>query len=125
MSLRNYFLAFLDVVTQSQPSLGTVAVLLIVLLLSIKIFNYIINAVLFWVYLVVKLIFYGSLILFGFYVYQRGPEGVIEDVQGFVSTWSGEYEKQKQKVEYTKAFYDQVGRGAPGGRAAREGSWWG
>jgi hypothetical protein len=71
----------------------------------------------------VKLAFYASLILLGFYVYQRGPEGVVEDVQGIVNRWSGEYEKQKEKVEYTKAFYDQVGRGAPGGRAVREG-WW-
>jgi hypothetical protein len=90
-----------------------------------KIFNYLLNAVLFWVYLVAKLVFYGSVILFGFYVYQRGPDGVIEDVNAFVNTWSGEYEKHKQKVEYTAAFYNQVGRGAPGGRAAREGRWWG
>lgn len=57
-------------------------------------------------------------------MYQRGPEGVINDVQGLVNTWTGEYEKQKQKVEYTKAFYDKVGRGAPGGQVVREGRWW-
>jgi hypothetical protein len=124
MSARNYALALLDVVTQSQPSLGTVAVLLIILLISMKIFNYLVNAVLFWVYLFAKIVFYGSLILVGFYVYQRGPEGALKDMNAFVNRWNGEYEKHKQKVEYTTAFYNQVGRGAPGGRAAREGQWW-
>lgn len=79
-----------------------------------------------WVYLALRLVFWVGVGLFGFYVYQRGPQGVIEDVNGIVQTWTSEYEKTKKNVEYTKAFYDRGGREAPGGRA-REGAgrWWG
>lgn len=73
-----------------------------------------------------RLAFWLCVGLSAVYVYQRGAEGVIEDVNGIVQTWTGQYEKTKKNVEYTKAFYDRGGRDAPGGRA-REGAgrWWG
>ncbi|KAE9971163.1 hypothetical protein EG328_005817 [Venturia inaequalis] len=123
---QNYFLAALDVLTQSEASWQTIAITLLALLIALKIFSWVVNAIFSWVFLALRLAFWLCVGLFAVYVYQRGPEGMIEDVNGIVNTWTGEYEKTKRNVEYTKAFYDRGGREAPGGRV-REGAgrWWG
>lgn len=126
MSARNYFFAAFDVLTKSEPSLITIAITLLALMIALKIFSWVVNMIFSWVYLAMRLVFWVCLGMFGVYVYQRGPQGVIEDVNGIVQTWTGEYEKTKKDVEYTKAFYDRGGREALGGKA-REGAgrWWG
>ena len=40
------------------------------------------RAVIFWVNLALRLVFWGGILVVGFWVYNRGPEGFVEDVQG-------------------------------------------
>ncbi|QDS74434.1 hypothetical protein FKW77_006204 [Venturia effusa] len=125
ISARNYLLAALDVLTQSEPTWQTIAITVLALFIALKISTWVINTIFSWVFLALRLAFWIGFGMFGLYVYQRGPEGVWEDFNGVVRTWTGEYEKARKNVEYTKAFYDRGGRHAPGGRA-REGAgqWW-
>ncbi|TID21536.1 hypothetical protein E2P81_ATG04812 [Venturia nashicola] len=124
ISAQNYFLAALDVLTRSEASWQTIAITLLALLIALKIFTWVVNAIFSWVFLAIRLAFWICVGLFAVYVYQRGPEGVIEDVNEIVQTWTGEYEKTKRHVEYTKAFYDRGGRHAPGGRGREAAAQW-
>jgi hypothetical protein len=62
------------------------------------------RAVIFWVNLVLRLIFWGGAVVLGFWIYQRGPDGFIEDVTDLGHKWWGEYEKYSGEV---KAFQQQ------------------
>jgi len=123
MTARNYLLAAFDELTRTSPSLTTIALLLIVLLISLKLLNMLVQAVMFWVRMAVRILFVSAIFFVGCWIWARGPEGVIEDATGVVQYWKGEFREQKDKLQYAQKFYDQVGRGAAGGRAGREGQW--
>jgi hypothetical protein len=74
----------------------------------------------FWVRLATKIVFWGSIVILGCWIWARGPEGVVEDVSGFASVWKGELDKVNERVEYAKKFSNQMGNGA---KARREGQW--
>ena len=62
------------------------------------------RAVIFWVNLALRLVFWGGILVVGFWVYNRGPEGFVEDVQGLVEYWLGQYEMYSREV---KGFQQQ------------------
>ncbi|KKK13678.1 hypothetical protein P175DRAFT_0499086 [Aspergillus ochraceoroseus IBT 24754] len=64
----------------SMPDLVSVLVLLVVLLLSLKILDYARRMVMFWVSLVMRLLWWASIISLGLYVYQAGLEKSAQDL---------------------------------------------
>jgi len=117
---RYYFLTLLDSLTQTSPSLTTIALLLIIILLSLKLLDMLWRAVVFWIQLATRIIFWGFIVAFGCWVWIRGPEGVIEDASVFIGTWKGELHDHQKNAEYRRLLYQQK---TPGARAKREGRW--
>jgi hypothetical protein len=104
----------------TSPSLTTIALLLIIFFISLRLLDMLWRALMFWVRLAVRIVFWGSIVIMGCWVWARGPEGVIEDIAGVATHWRGEFDKVNEKVEYAKKFSNQMGNGA---RAKREGNW--
>jgi hypothetical protein len=53
----------------------------------------------FWINMFIRLVFWGSIVVLGLWVYNRGPEGFIEDISGLAEYWMGEYEKYSSEVK--------------------------
>ncbi|KAL4809594.1 nuclear pore assembly and biogenesis-domain-containing protein [Aspergillus unguis] len=67
----------------SMPDLASVLVLIFVLLVSLKVLDYTRRAVMFWVWLTMRLVWWSSAIAIGLYLYNAGLEKVMRDL-GFV-----------------------------------------
>jgi hypothetical protein len=65
------------------------------------------RAVMFWVNMVIRLVFWGSILVLGMWVYNRGVDGFVEDVSGLMEYWGGEYEKYSGEVKR----YQEVEKG--------------
>lgn len=68
------------------------------LFISLKIFNIVFNAVMFWVRLVFRILFWGSITVLGLYVYYRGLEGTMHDAVELGRYWLNEYDSFKSDV---------------------------
>ncbi|KAJ5689872.1 Nuclear pore assembly and biogenesis protein APQ12 [Penicillium macrosclerotiorum] len=84
-----------SLVSTGMPDLVTILLLAIILLLSLKILDYARRIVMFWVTLAFRLVFWGTLIGLGFYIYQVGFERASRDLgwvwgaaEGFVEDFS-------------------------------------
>ena len=67
------------------------------------------RAVMFWVNMVFRLVFWGAIVMLGLWMWNRGVEGFVEDVQGLGEYWVGEYEKYSGEVKaFQKQKEDQV-----------------
>ncbi|KAI9371410.1 nuclear pore assembly and biogenesis-domain-containing protein [Aspergillus egyptiacus] len=67
----------------SMPDLASVLVLIFILFVSFKVLDYTRRAVMFWVWLTMRLAWYATIISIGLYMYQAGWEKVARDL-GFV-----------------------------------------
>jgi hypothetical protein len=83
----------------TQPDVASILALLAVLFISLKILDMMYRAVMFWVNMVIRLAFWGSILVLGLWVWNRGPEGFIEDITGLAEHWMGEYEKYSSEVK--------------------------
>ncbi|OCK73521.1 hypothetical protein K432DRAFT_387350 [Lepidopterella palustris CBS 459.81] len=85
------------------------------------------RAVMFWVRLVFRIVFWGSLVLAGVWVWNRGVDDAVQDAQSAVAYWVGYWQEQRvvyeQQVELAKRFGAAGMReaGGWGGRRGREG----
>jgi hypothetical protein len=104
----------------TSPSLTTIALLLIIFFISLRLLDMLWRAFMFWIRLATRIVFWGSIAILGCWIWARGPEGVIEDIGGMMTTWRGELDKVNERVEYAKMFSSQMGNGA---KAKREGQW--
>lgn len=93
-----YIIPLINRATQ-QPDVASVILLLILFFISLKVLNILVNTVMFWIRLVIKMVFYGLILGLGMWVYTRGPEGVVDDVQSLAATWRGEYAYWKDRAE--------------------------
>ena len=75
----------------TNPDLATIALLLIILFVSLKILDILWQSFLFWLRLARKVVFWGGLAALGVWMYTRGPEGMVEDVGYWTAVWSDEY----------------------------------
>lgn len=64
----------------STPDLVSVLLLLLVLVVSLKVLDYMRRVVMFWVMLAVRVVFYGSVVALGCYVYSVGVEKAGRDL---------------------------------------------
>ncbi|CAG8379940.1 unnamed protein product [Penicillium salamii] len=70
---------FMASYSASAPDLLTIFLLAIILFLSLKLLGYAYRIVMFWVTLVFRLVFWGSIIALGYHVYNAGPEKAYQD----------------------------------------------
>lgn len=57
-----------------------------------------VQSVLFWFRLARRLAFWGGLAALALWMWSRGPEGMISDVQYWWGVWNQEYGKEKENV---------------------------
>lgn len=88
--IKAYTAPLLNAVTQ-KPDLATLALLLVIIFLSLKILNMLVSTIMFWIRLASKVVFWGSLAILGLWMWTRGPEGVMEDVGHWSGIWAAEY----------------------------------
>lgn len=69
------------------------------LFVSLKILDMAYRAVLFWVKLVVRLVVWGSLAAMALWIWNRGADGFVEDIQDLMGYWMGEYERFKDEAK--------------------------
>ncbi|KAJ5185484.1 Nuclear pore assembly and biogenesis protein APQ12 [Penicillium cf. griseofulvum] len=91
---------FLASYSSSMPDLLSIFLLAVILFVSIKILDYAYRVVMFWVRLAFRLVFWGSILGVGWYVYSVGIENAGRDfgwiwgvVYGFVSDF-----QEKSKI---------------------------
>jgi hypothetical protein len=91
---------FLASYSSSMPDLLSIFLLAVILFVSIKILDYAYRVVVFWVTLAFRLVFWGSILGVGWYVYSVGIENAGRDfgwicgvVYGFVSDF-----QEKSKI---------------------------
>ncbi|KAF2094554.1 hypothetical protein NA57DRAFT_80355 [Rhizodiscina lignyota] len=114
---------------QQSPDIASIALLLILLFISLKIVNLLFRTIMFWVDLFFKIAFYGGLAALGLWVWSRGIDGVEEDLSNLVGMWSAEYrfwkEREKMGVQGMyggqRARYNTVVGGGGGGGHGRWG----
>ena len=114
-TIRSYILPLIDQVSR-KPDLATIALLLVILFVSLKLLNMLWQTFMFWFRLAKGLLFWGGLVVLGLWMYTRGPEGVVQDVQYWVLVWTSEKDHWKEKERVARMSAEMRGRGA--GRGA-------
>ncbi|KAL5116769.1 hypothetical protein ACEQ8H_005381 [Pleosporales sp. CAS-2024a] len=110
----------------TQPDVASILALVVILFISLKMLDMMYRAVLFWINMAIRLLMWGSILVLGMWVYQRGVDGFVDDVSGLAEYWMGEYAKYSSEVQ---AFRDmdkgQIQMKAEQRRrAANGGAWW-
>ncbi|KAF2034850.1 hypothetical protein EK21DRAFT_49051, partial [Setomelanomma holmii] len=106
----------------TQPDIATILLLLALFFISLKVLDMMYRAVMFWVKMAFRLVFWGAIVLLGLWVWNRGVDGFVDDVGGLVEYWSGEYEKYSGEVKR----FQQVNEGrirAKAEQGQRRGGW--
>ncbi|RMZ23527.1 hypothetical protein D0859_12442 [Hortaea werneckii] len=93
---KSWLLPLIDQVSQ-KPDLATIALLLIIVLVSLKILDMLWKTLLFWMRFVRRLVLWGGIAALGLWFWSRGPDGVLEDVQYWQGQWSHEYGYWKEE----------------------------
>lgn len=75
----------------AKPDVASVLLLILLLFVSLKLLNLLYNAIMWWIRLAIRLVFWGTIIGAAAWIYSRGPDGVAEDIQRLADVWSGEY----------------------------------
>ncbi|KAL8914666.1 MAG: hypothetical protein Q9172_007038 [Xanthocarpia lactea] len=95
-------LRLLRSVLTEQPSLASLALLAILLLVSLKLMDMLRRTIIAWIAFAVRMIMYASVALMGVWVYQRGVEQSLEDLGWIIGLFAGLGE-QGEKVGHARA----------------------
>jgi Nuclear pore assembly and biogenesis len=88
----------------ASPSLTTVALLLIILFLSLKILNMLYRTIVFWVKMIFRVAVLGAVVGTGSWIYVRGIDGVQQDVSDLVAYWSQEVKRYEAMGREGEAY---------------------
>lgn len=110
-TVQSYALLLVDKLS-NKPDLTTIALLLVIVLVSLKILDMLYQTVLFWLRMVRKIVFWGTLIGLAVWMYTRGPDGVAEDLQYWFDTWNGEYQFWKHQERNAQVMRQKPAYGA-------------
>jgi len=111
-TLKSWILPVVDQLSK-KPDLATLALTLVIVLLSLKLLNMLVQTVLFWFRMAYRLAFWGGLVGLALWMYTRGPDGVADDIQYWYNTWNTEFEHFKDQERVARLMNQQNGnRGA-------------
>ncbi|TKA80441.1 hypothetical protein B0A55_03387 [Friedmanniomyces simplex] len=117
---RSWLLHLIDQVSR-KPDLATLALLLIIVLVSLKILDMLWQTLLFWVRLVRRLVFWGGMAALALWLWGRGPAGVVEDVRYWQGAWGQEYGYWKERERVARDA--RLGVGYGGRQQQQQGRW--
>jgi len=76
------------------------------------------QAVMFWVRMATRLLFWGTILVCGVYVWGRGVDGAVDDVRVYggalVDMWTREYDKYDNMQKQAKVAAQMDGAGRKG-----------
>jgi len=107
----DYALALASTITGASPSLATIALLVFILFISLNILNMLWKWVKWWVDLALRLVFWGGLIFVVAWVWSRGPDGFVEDLQGLMAYYNEEYRFYGQKAKMEQRMWARAKKG--------------
>lgn len=86
------------------------------MLVSLKILNMLWQAFMFWVRLARRVVFWGGLAALAIWMYTRGPDGMLSDIQYWAEVWTTErkyWTEQEKTVRMArqKPAYGRQGTG--------------
>ena len=83
----------------SSPDLVTVALLIVVLFMSLKILDMLYRTILWWIRLITRLVFWITMLSVALWLWQRGIEGAMSDMSFWRDEWARNYQRfQAQPV---------------------------
>ncbi len=82
----------------TAPDLATLALLLIILFLSLKILDMLRRAVMFWVALAIRAVTWGTVIFGILWVFNRGVDGVVQDVEYYTRFFFAEWRRWEDQA---------------------------
>jgi hypothetical protein len=98
----------------STPDLVSVLLLLVILVVSLKVLDYVRRVIMFWVMLAVRVVFYGSVVALGCYVYSVGLEKAGRDLGWLLGVLWGFGEEVLAGVESGRSPSGRPGAGGYG-----------
>ena len=99
-AMSSYFNKLLITISSTSPSLGSIALLLIILFLSLKILGILYRAVMWWLTMAVRVAFIVGVAVLAGWVYTRGPDGAWDDLQYWAAYWMREYRKYERQAKF-------------------------
>ncbi|KXL46261.1 hypothetical protein M433DRAFT_153769 [Acidomyces richmondensis BFW] len=96
-------LSHLGAAVSSKPDLATLALILIIIFVSLRILDMLWQTVKFWVRMIGRLAFWGIVLGVAVWMWTRGAEGVMEDVGFWAEKWEEEYEGWKERERIARA----------------------
>ena len=115
--LHTYIISPILTQLSTSPDLATIAILVIILFISLKILNMLYRTIVFWVSLVTRLMFWTLILGFSLWIWQRGLQGAMTDASAWGETWSKNYDRFQQQE-----LNARIANGA--GAAGMGGTWW-
>jgi hypothetical protein len=109
-TLKSYLLPLIDQVSR-KPDLATVALLVIILFVSLKILNMLYQTFVFWLRMAWRIVFWGSLAALALWMYHRGPEGAVEDVGYWWNVWNQDYDYWRERERVARMMKQGQGQG--------------
>ncbi|KAJ6006196.1 Nuclear pore assembly and biogenesis protein [Penicillium sp. IBT 35674x] len=109
--------------TAVMPDLLSVFLLVVIFFISLKILDYARRLVMFWVMLAFRLVFWGSLIGLGFYVYQVGVESAGRDLGWLFGVAMGFVEDFQKSGSTSGGWVPGSGPGSESGKRGARGGW--
>ncbi|EOA81888.1 hypothetical protein ACJQWK_05364 [Exserohilum turcicum] len=82
----------------TQPDVASIVALLFIFFISLKILDMMYRAVLFWINLAIRLVFWGGILVVGLWIWNRGPDGFVDDISGLIEYWMHEYERYSGEI---------------------------
>ncbi|KAI4193836.1 MAG: hypothetical protein LQ348_002762 [Seirophora lacunosa] len=116
-ALTNRLLSF---ALTEQPSLTSLALLAVLLIVSLKVLDMLRRAVVYWISVAIRLAMYAMALIVGMWIYQRGLEQTLEDL-GWIAGLLAGLNEQGEKVGHAKASRSakearRIPKGSPKGR---------
>lgn len=113
--IRSWLLPLIDQVTR-KPDLATIALLLIIVLVSLKILDMLWQTVKFWLRLARRIVLFAGLAALALWLWSRGPDGVMDDIGYWVRMWNTEHQywldkERAAKMARQKPAYGRQGAG--------------
>jgi hypothetical protein len=113
-NMNSFITTITNRISTTSPDLKSIALVLIVLFISLKVLGMLYRAIMFWVKLIFRVAVFFSLGMIGVWMYTRGPEGALEDATHWKTHWETEYQRWSRQQKLATAF---------GGAAKRQGFW--
>lgn len=83
----------------TKPDLASIALLLVILYISLKVLNMAVQSVLWWFRLLRKVLFWAVIVGIGTWVWSRGLEGAVTDLGALSETFKTEYAYWNERAE--------------------------